>query len=137
MTGQLLVVDDDYLTRNAVSLFLSQEGYEVTSVPNGIEAEKRLSVESFDLVLSDFNMPGMDGLSLAKHIHRVAPQTAIIIMSGSADIKPKHVVAAGGIDFIEKPIIFEKLLARIELAFATGGPHKESRFELEGRDFIG
>jgi len=136
MTGKLLVVDDDYLTRTAISLFLSQEGYEVKSVPDGIEAAKRLSVESFDLVLSDFNMPGMDGLSLAKQIKQVASQTAIIIMSGSADIKPEHVVAAGGIDFIEKPIILEKLLARIELAFATAASHNETRFDLDKSHFI-
>jgi len=131
MTGKLLIVDDDYLTRNAISLFLSQEGYEVTSVPNGIEAAKRLCVESFDLVLSDFKMPGMHGLSLAKHINRVAPQTAIIIMSGSADINRDDVVAAGGIDLIEKPIILEKLVAWIELAFATGAPKNDSRFDTE------
>jgi len=116
MPGKLLVVDDDYLTRTAISVFLSQESYEVTSVPNGIEATKQLSVDSFDLVLSDFNMPGMDGLTLAEHISRVAPRTAIIIMSGSADIK--NLTTVGGIDLIEKPIHLEKLLARIERAFA-------------------
>src|SRR5262250_3391578 len=73
-------------------------------------------------------MPGMDGLSLAKHINRVAPKTAIIIMSGNADIKREHVVTAGGVDFIEKPIILDKLLTRIELAFATGAPHNGTRF---------
>jgi DNA-binding response OmpR family regulator len=133
MPGKLLVVDDDYLTRAAISLFLSQEGYEVISVPNGIEAAKRLSIESFDLVLSDFNMPGMDGLSLASHINRVAPQTAIIIMSGSTDIKREHVVTGVGIDFIEKPIVLDKLLARIALAFATGAPQGDT----ESRQFIG
>jgi len=137
MTGKLLVVDDNDMTRKVVSLFLRREGYEVVSVSNGIEAAKRLSIESFDLVLSDFAMPGMDGLSLAKHINRVAPKTAIIIMSGNADIKREHVVTAGGVDFIEKPIILDKLLTRIELAFATGAPHNGTRFGFEKRHSIG
>ena len=103
-------------------MFLSQEGFEATSVPTGIEAAKRLSVESVDLVLSDFNMPGMSGLRLTKHINRVTPQTAVIIVSGSAEINREDVLAAGGIDLIEKPIILDKLLAKIELAFAIGAP---------------
>lgn len=137
MPGKLLVVDDDPLTRTAISLFLSQESYEVTSVPSGIEAKERLSIESFDLVLSDFNMPGMDGLRLAEHINRVAPQTAIIIMSGSADINRENLTAVGCIDFIEKPINLEKLLAKIELAFATGATPNKTQSGPEGRHFIG
>src|SRR5262249_49560833 len=122
MTGKILVAADDYITRNSVSLFLSRQGYEVVPVDNGTEAAKRLSVESFDLVLSDVDMPGMDGISLSKHINRVAPHTAIIIMSGNADINRENTVVTGGIDFIQKPIILDKLLAKIELAFATGAP---------------
>ena len=135
MTGKILVAADDYITRNSVSLFLSRQGYDVVAVDNGTEAAKRLSAESFDLVLSDFDMPGMDGVSLSKHTHRVAPHTAIIIMSGSADIK--NLTAVGGIDFIQKPIILDKLLAKIELAFATGAPPNGTQFGFEDRHFIG
>jgi len=95
MTRKILVAADDHITRNAVSLFLSREGYEVVSVDNGTEAAKRLSMESFDLVVADYAIPGMDGISLAKHIKRVAPQTAII-MSGSTDINREDVVGRGG-----------------------------------------
>lgn len=131
MTAKLLLVDDDHTTRNALSRCLRQEGYNVTSVNNGIEAVKRLSIESFDLVLSDFTMPGMDGLNLAKHVNRVAPQTPIIIMSGSAGINREDVVNAGGFDLIEKPMVLNSLIAKIELAFATGAPHKGSRSSLK------
>ena len=58
----------------------------------------------------------MNGLRLTKHIKRVTPQTAVIIMSGSAEINREDVLAAGGIDLIEKPILLDKLLAKIELA---------------------
>jgi len=137
MTGKILIAADDYITRNSVSLFLSKEGYDVVTVDNGMDAARRLSVESFDLVLADVEMPGMDGLSLSRHINRVAPDTAIIIMSGSAGINREDVVAIGTSDFIEKPIILNKLLAKIELAFATNAPHKETGFGVEGQHFIG
>jgi len=137
MTGKILVAADDYITRNSVSLFLSREGYDVVTVDNGTDAARCLSVESFDLVLADFEMPGMDGLSLLRHINRVAPHTAIIIMSGCADINREDVVATSVCDFIEKPIVLNKLLAKIELAFATEAPHKETGFGVEVRHFIG
>jgi len=137
MAAKLLFVDDHDMTRNALSRCLRQEGYNVISVNNGIEAVKRLSIESFDLVLSDFTMPGMDGLNLTKHISRVAPQTPIIIMSGSADINREDVVNAGAFDLIEKPMVLNSLIAKIELAFATGAPHKGLRSSLEERHFIG
>ena len=136
MAAKLLLVDDDGTTRNALSRCLRQEGYNVTAVSNGIEAARRLSIESFDLVLSDFAMPGMDGLDLTKHIIRVASQTPIIIMSGSAGITRQDVLNAGGFDFIEKPMVLNSLIAKIELAFATGAPRKETPFDLEGRHFI-
>src|SRR5215470_7232605 len=99
MTGKILVAADDYITRNSVSLFLTREGYDVVTVDNGTDAARRLSIESFDLVLADFEMPGMDGLSLSRHIDRVTPHTAIIIMSGSADINREDVIASGASDF--------------------------------------
>src|SRR4029077_17339474 len=137
MTAKLLLIDDHDMTRNALSRCLTQEGYNVTSVHNGTQEAKRLSIESFDLVLSDFTMPGMDGLNLTKHISRVAPQTPIIIMSGSADINREDVVNAGGFDLIEKPMVLNSLIAKIELAFATGAPHKGLRSSLQERHFIG
>jgi len=125
MAAKLLLVDDDNTTRNALSRSLRQEGYNVTSVTNGVEAARRLSIESFDLVLSNFPMPGMDGLDLTRHMSRVAPQTPIIIMSESPGINRDDVVTAGAFDLIEKPMDLSSLIAKIEFAFATGAPHHQ------------
>ena len=75
----------------------------------------RFSKDSFDLVLSDFAMPGMDGLTLTHEIRRLAPKTPIIIMSGHPEVKRENVLGAGAVDFIEKPILLNNLLAKIEL----------------------
>jgi len=60
-------------------------------------------------------MPGMDGFALAHELCTVAPRTPVIIMSGHPDVNRVNVIAAGAVDFIEKPILLENLLARIGL----------------------
>ena len=123
---------DDYLTtRKALSFSLRQEGYQVLALASGIEAVKRLAIESFDLVLSDYSMPGMDGLALANHIRRVAPHTPIIIMSGTIEISRDAAVSAGAFDLIEKPFELNALIGKIELAFAIGAPEKTSHSTFE------
>jgi CheY-like chemotaxis protein len=131
MARKILVVDDNRTTRYMLSYSLRQEGYDVFEASNGAEAAKRLQTESFDLVLSDYSMPGMNGLRLAMHISRIAPQTPIIILSGSLDITHDDVVNAGGFDFVQKPVILNSLIGKIEIAFATGTLKK-----LEWRDFL-
>ncbi|HEY7168529.1 MAG TPA: response regulator [Candidatus Binatia bacterium] len=138
MAGKILLVDDYTTTRNALAFSLRQEGYQVVAVCDGNEAARRLSIESFDLVLSDFAMPGMDGLALTRHIGRVAPQTPIIIMSGSVEINRGEALSVGAFDFVEKPFVLNSLIAKIELAFATGAPNNQFQNRLaENRQFIG
>ena len=113
---KILVVDDSNSTRNAVSYCLERDGYEVVSVSDGLQAVARFSEDPFDLVLSDFAMPGMNGFALTRAIHTLAPHTPIIVMSGRPDVKRENVIEAGAVDFLEKPILLDDLLAKIELA---------------------
>jgi DNA-binding NtrC family response regulator len=125
MAEKVLVVDDDTSFRKAISRLLKAEGYDVVSVADGIEAMARCSDAVFDLVLSDFAMPGMDGCALARERRTVAPRTPIIIMSGHPDVKRVNVIGAGAVDFIEKPILLDPLLAKIGLALRP--EHRTSR----------
>jgi CheY-like chemotaxis protein len=80
--GRILVVDDNDLFRGAISQILSRLGYEVSSADSG---EKGLGVflrNEFDMVLSDYDMPGMDGVALACSIKKVSPRTPVVIMTG-------------------------------------------------------
>ena len=113
---RVLVVDDSNSARYAVSYVLKKDGFDVVCVADAVEAVARFSKDSFDLVLSDFAMPGMDGLSLTHEIHRLAPNTPIIVMSGHPEVKRENVLGAGAVDFIEKPILLNNLLAKIEIA---------------------
>jgi len=80
--GRILVVDDNNLFRGVISQILSRLGYEVSSADSG---EKGLGVflrNEFDMVLSDYDMPGMDGVALACSIKKVSPRTPVVIMTG-------------------------------------------------------
>jgi CheY-like chemotaxis protein len=81
--AKILVVDDNSVVRDVVSRMLSLLGHEVSSADSG---EKGLSIflgNIFDIVLSDYEMPGMDGVALACSIKRSAPRTQVVIMTGA------------------------------------------------------
>jgi two-component system response regulator (stage 0 sporulation protein F) len=73
---KILVVDDDYTVRDIVSKMLCRLGYAVLSADSG---ENGLA---FDLVITDFNMSGMDGINLAYYIKEKSPSTQVVLMTG-------------------------------------------------------
>jgi CheY-like chemotaxis protein len=66
MAKRILLVDDEVDFLDVVGEFLEDEGYEVTTAGNGLDALATLETETFDLLLSDINMPGMKGFELLK-----------------------------------------------------------------------
>ena len=83
ISGRILVAEDNKAIQAIVSRFLEFIGLEVALVGNGIEALAVFLESSFDLVLTDLQMPGMDGLSLASHIKERSPITPVILLTGS------------------------------------------------------
>ena len=65
---KILVVDDDKTTRKLLSLYLKAKGYEVVTAENGLDAMEKLGTENINLVVTDMNMPYMDGIELTKHL---------------------------------------------------------------------
>jgi CheY-like chemotaxis protein len=81
--GNILVVDDNKDLQILVSKMLGRLGYEVSSADSG---EKGLNIflkNKFDIVLSDYEMPGMDGIALAYSIKKSSPRTRVVIMTGA------------------------------------------------------
>lgn len=114
-TGQarprrILIADDNKAIRDIVSWFLEFTGYEVALAIDGIEALAVFLKSPFDLVLTDYEMPAMDGLSLAGHIKAKSPNTPVILLTGT---DKKHVlkrVSKGLVDsVIFKPFLLENL----------------------------
>jgi DNA-binding NtrC family response regulator len=79
---KILVVDDDDSIRDIVSTMLFLLGYEVLSADSGEKGFALFIKDKFDLVITDFNMSGMDGINLAYYIKEKCPATQVVLMTG-------------------------------------------------------
>src|SRR5919112_1032006 len=105
--ARLLVADDDLAVRSVLSELLCAE-YECESVGSAEEALALLGRGEFSLVLSDIAMEGMSGLELIPRVKALAPDTLVILVSGSQDIESAvAALRAGAFDYILKPFDLE------------------------------
>ena len=79
----LILVDDNVAILEMLSEGLTRYGFEVTKAEDGFKALKSLERESFKLVITDFQMPGMNGLELASTIKRQYPSMIVVLMTGT------------------------------------------------------
>lgn len=80
---RILVVDDNNVLLIVVSKMLSRLGYEVSSADSGENGLRIILKNRFDIVLSDYEMPGMDGVAFACSIKKNSPRTRVVIMTGA------------------------------------------------------
>jgi PAS domain S-box-containing protein len=110
----VLFVDDEQLIRKSIVRDLRLEGFTVTAVSSGREAIAALEDDLYDLVITDLMMPGIDGLDVLKEAKRLAPQTAVIILTGYGDMRSAiDALRLGADDFTLKPCEIEELILRI------------------------
>lgn len=83
--AKLLVVDDEPALRISIQAILGVEGYDVDAVSNVPDAKRRLSDRPYEVVLTDFEMPGGSGVELIKHINEQYPATMVILVTGHPD----------------------------------------------------
>jgi len=81
--GKILIVDDNDFIRIAVSKMLSLLGYEVSSADSGENGLSIFRKNKFAIVLSDYEMPGMDGVTFACSVKKRSPRTRVVIMTGA------------------------------------------------------
>jgi len=121
MPKNVLVVDDSAMMRKIVIKNLKDCGFDVnvTEANDGVEGLDKFKAGTFDCVLSDWNMPNMDGLTMVKEIRKLDPQKKVAIImittEGSAD-KVKDAVLAGANNYLAKPFTpdrFKEKLAKI------------------------
>jgi CheY-like chemotaxis protein len=109
--ARILIVDDEANARNALAELLHDEGYEVATAGDGVAARARIAELHPDLVLSDVQMPGLDGVALHDATAHDGP--AFVLMS--ARPPPRGMV----VPFVHKPIQIDELVATIEHALAA------------------
>ncbi len=116
MAGVILAVDDSASMRQMVNFTLKGAGYEVVQAVDGVEALEYARLHSVDLVLTDVNMPRMDGITLVKELralptYRYTPM--LVLTTESSQDKKMQGKQAGATGWIVKPFNPDQLLATI------------------------
>jgi len=116
----ILIVDDDEETALMLSILLKQSlngEHTYHTAKSAEEALKLLESSFFHLVITDIEMPGINGISLCRKIYENYPQTVVIIVSGKTDIRyPIESMRSGAFDYVIKPIEVPEFITAVERA---------------------
>ncbi len=111
---KILVLEDDRELNRVICSFLDQNGFETVGCPGAGEAYDAMYESTFDLILSDIMMPGIDGFEFAETVRELDQEIPILFMSARDDLAAKQRGFRAGIDdYMVKPIELDELLLRI------------------------
>lgn len=110
MTLNVLIVDDDRRMRSVLKSLLLEEGHEVDSCADGLEAISRCADTAFDLVITDLMMPGAGGMEVLKACRKGHPDTLVVLITGFASLETAiEAIREGAYDYITKPFKMEEM----------------------------
>lgn len=113
--ARILVVDDDKVTCDLLSEALAKEGFDIEIATDSTEAKQRAQSIQFDVVITDLEMPRLNGAELLQEIKRQKPSTQVILVSASQDKKaPDFVKSLGAYEFIVKPIKISNMVQTVK-----------------------
>jgi two-component system, OmpR family, KDP operon response regulator KdpE len=110
--SRVLVVDDEAAIRKVVRDALARSGHDVETAVDGEEAASFMESASFDLVITDLNMPRLDGLELVRRIRRTSPVPILVLTVRQEEREKVRLLDAGADDYVTKPFGVAELLAR-------------------------
>jgi DNA-binding NtrC family response regulator len=135
---RILVVDDEASARSGLAKLLQQEGYQVDTAADGLEALELFSENAPALVVTDLKMPNLDGLGLLTRLREQNRVVPIIVATAFGDVSSAvQAMRAGADDYLTKPIDFDALLLGVERALARRELVAEAenlRLQLRERD---
>jgi DNA-binding NtrC family response regulator len=114
----ILFVDDHEVLARLSCEILEMQGYRAVCAYSANEALEKFNQEKFDILVTDFRMEGMNGLELAKHIHKRDPQVPVIIVTGYGPVDGGNEVNA----CLQKEELFPALLEKIKLYLGEAEP---------------
>ena len=119
----LLFVDDENLLHNLFERLFTRNGFRVTCSASAMQAIEMMKEESYDLVVTDFMMPDMDGFALLGHIREHYPTTRVIMVTAHANVQHAvRMMQHGAIDYIPKPFTTAELLDRVNASLKADIP---------------
>jgi two-component system response regulator PilR (NtrC family) len=109
--ARILVVDDERGMRDFLSIMLRQDGHEVTSARDGLEALQRIKAGGLDLVITDLKLPGADGLEVLKVSRKFMPTVQVVMITAFATTENAiEAMKLGAYDYILKPFKVEEVV---------------------------
>ena len=111
---RLLVIEDEIAMRTALVRTLAAEGYSVRAAADGIEGLEMACVESFDLVLLDVMMPGLDGFAVCRALRERGREMPVLMLTAKGQVDDRVAgLDSGADDYLMKPFSLRELLARV------------------------
>ena len=139
---RILVIDDEQVIRDGVERALATEGHMVAKAADGLAGLEMLQSESFNIVLTDLMMPGMDGFAVLDWIRENQPHIQVIVITGFATVtKAVSAMKQGAFDFVGKPftpdyirVVVNRAVDRLRLQEETARLRAEKQMGLEAID---
>jgi len=113
MAANILVVEDDLLNRNLICKVLRKEGHQVVEACDGAIALEILQVLPFDLVITDFMMPKLNGIKFVEHLHSLQPRMPIIFMTGFLSVISGKAILDDVAEVLAKPFELDVLRSTV------------------------
>ncbi len=119
---RVLVADDDRLVRWSLTASLTRAGYDVVAVESGAQAVEEISEGGVDVVITDYGLPGVNGLEILRRIKKFFPKTRVIMITGYYLPHLDRLARDTGVfDYFEKPFDVTALAGSVARALASNG----------------
>jgi DNA-binding NtrC family response regulator len=124
--AKVLVIDDDSSMLDLTRYHLLDRGYDVVLAQTGEEGIRLAGTTRFNMALTDYSLPDVDGVEVVRRLKEISPETEIIVITGygSVDVAVEA-TKAGAFYFVEKPVDFDELVLLMEKALERGNQAAE------------
>jgi two-component system, OmpR family, response regulator RegX3 len=135
---KILIIEDERAMAEAVRFNLEKEGYEVEIALDGESGWKMYESGSYDLIVLDLMLPGMDGMEICREVRRVGSTPIVMLTAKDSDVDKILGLEMGADDYVTKPFNMRELLARIKavLRRVAAEEEKPQRKRLEAGDIV-
>lgn len=135
MIGSILIADDEEEIRNSLSIVLREEGFHCATAPDGLTAIEALKEHSFDILITDLKMPGVDGIEVMERALEYSPDIPTIIITAHATVETAiQALRKGASDYILKPLDFDEVILRVQNLLKQKNLIQENRYLREQID---
>lgn len=135
MKSRILVVDDEESIREFLEIMLKKENYEVTTVEDGLRAKETLGKKSFDMVISDMQMPNMTGIELLKHVKESYPDIVFMMITAFGTTESAvDAMKMGAYDYVTKPFKIDEV--RLNIANALRSKNLETEVRILKKELV-